>query len=49
MNTLPKSLAVAILAVFIFISGLTVDFAGAQNTPVDPSARRLLASITRDH
>jgi hypothetical protein len=29
MSTLHKLLAVAILAVFIFISGLTVDFAGA--------------------
>jgi PAS domain S-box-containing protein len=32
MNTLPKSLAVAILTVFIFISGLSVDFVGAQDT-----------------
>jgi ABC-type amino acid transport substrate-binding protein len=31
MNTLHKSLTIAILAVSIFISGLNVDFAGAQN------------------
>ena len=34
MNILQKSLTVAILAVFIFISGLTVDFVYAQNTAV---------------
>jgi len=38
MNTLPKSLTIAILAVSIFISGSNVDFVGAQNTVVDPSA-----------
>jgi hypothetical protein len=32
MNTLPKSLTIAFLAVSILISGLTVDFGGAQNT-----------------
>ena len=45
MNTLPKSLAVAILAVFIFISGLNVDFVGAQNTAVDPAASRRPADL----
>ena len=35
MNTLPKSLTIAFLAVFIFISGLTVDFADAQDTAAD--------------
>ncbi len=38
MNTLPKSLTVAFLAVSIFISGITVDFASAQNTTVGPTA-----------
>ncbi len=37
INALHKPLAVAILAVFIFISGLTVVFAGAQNTAIEPS------------
>jgi signal transduction histidine kinase/CheY-like chemotaxis protein/streptogramin lyase len=32
MNTLPKSLAIAILAVSIFILVLTADFTGAQDT-----------------
>ena len=35
MNTPHKSLTIAFLAVSIFISGLTVDFVGAQNTTVD--------------
>ena len=40
MNTLHKPLTIAILAVFIFISGLNVDFAGAQNTAADAVASR---------
>jgi hypothetical protein len=40
MNTLPKSLTIAILAVSILISGLTVDFAGAQNTAAGATASR---------
>jgi hypothetical protein len=32
MNILPKSLTIAFLAVSIFISGINVDFVGAQNT-----------------
>ena len=38
MNTLHKPLTIAILAVFIFLSGLSVDFVGAQNTAVDSTA-----------
>ncbi|MBT8332748.1 MAG: transporter substrate-binding domain-containing protein, partial [Deltaproteobacteria bacterium] len=45
MNTLPKSLGVAILTVFIFISGLNVDFAGAQNTAADPAATKKPAEV----
>jgi hypothetical protein len=45
MNTLPKSLAVAILTVFIFISGLTVDFASAQNTAAGSAAFRRPADL----
>lgn len=40
MNTLPKSLTIAFLAISVFISGLTVDFAGAQNTAVSTVASR---------
>ena len=40
MNTLPKSLIITFLAVSILISGLTVDFAGAQNTAVGTTASR---------
>jgi ligand-binding sensor domain-containing protein len=41
MNTLHKSLTIAILAVSIFISGLTVDLVSAQNTAEGAgSARR---------
>jgi ligand-binding sensor domain-containing protein len=47
MNTLHKPLAVVILAVFIFISGLTVDFAGAQNTAVDSSVSQRPADLSR--
>jgi len=36
MNILHKSLTIAFLAVFIFISGLNVDFVGAQNTALEP-------------
>ena len=40
MNTLPKSLTIAFLAVSIFISGLNADFVGAQNTAVSTTASR---------
>jgi ligand-binding sensor domain-containing protein len=40
MNILPKFLAVAILTVCIFISGLTVDFVGAQNKAAGTAASR---------
>jgi len=40
MNTLHKSLAIAFLAVSIFISGLTVDLVGAQNTAAGTAASR---------
>ena len=36
MNILHKPLTIAFLAVFIFISGLNVDFVGAQNTALEP-------------
>jgi len=36
MNTLHKSLTIVFLAVSIFISGLNVDFVGAQNTALEP-------------
>ena len=45
MNTLPKSLTTAFLAVFIFISGLTVGFVGAQNTAAGPAASRRPADL----
>ena len=38
MNTLPKSLTIAFLAVSILISGLNTDFVGAQNTAENPAA-----------
>ena len=38
MNTLHKSLTIAFLAASIFISGLNVDFVGAQNTAGGPAA-----------
>ena len=40
MSTLHKSLTIAFLAVSIFISGLTVDFAGAQDTAAGTAASR---------
>jgi len=40
MNILHKSLTITFLAISIFISGLTVDFAGAQNTAVSTVASR---------
>ena len=40
MNILHKSLTIAFLAASIFISGLTVDFVGAQNTATSPAALR---------
>ena len=38
MNTRHKSLIITFLVVSIFISGLTVDFVGAQNKAVDSTA-----------
>jgi hypothetical protein len=40
MDTLLKSLTIAFLAVSAFISGLTVDFVGAQNPAVGPAVSR---------
>ncbi|MGD9361593.1 MAG: two-component regulator propeller domain-containing protein, partial [Desulfobacterales bacterium] len=40
LNTLQKSLAIAFLAVSIFISGLTVDLAGAQDRAPGTAASR---------
>jgi hypothetical protein len=40
IDTLPKSLTIAFLPVSIFISGLYVDFAGAQNTAAGTAASR---------
>ena len=45
MSTLHKSLTIAFLAVAAFISGLTVDFAGAQNTAVGTAASRRSADL----
>jgi ligand-binding sensor domain-containing protein len=45
MNTLHKSLTIAFLAVSIFISGLTVDFVGAQSTIASPAASRHPADL----
>jgi ligand-binding sensor domain-containing protein len=45
INTLPKSLTIAFLAVSIFISGLTVDFACAQNTAAGTAASRNPADL----
>jgi hypothetical protein len=45
MNALPKSLTIAFLAVSIFISGLTVDFACAQNTAAGTAASRNPADL----
>ena len=45
MNTLPKSLTIAFLAVFIFISGFNVDLIGAQNTAVGTAASRHPADL----
>jgi ligand-binding sensor domain-containing protein len=43
MNTLHKPLTIAFLAVSIFVSGLTVDIAGAQDTAAGPAASRPFA------
>jgi ligand-binding sensor domain-containing protein len=40
MNTLYKSLTIAFLAASIFISGLNVDFVGAQDTAAGSAASR---------
>ena len=45
MNTPHKSLAIAFLAVSIFISGLTVEFVGAQNTALGTAASRRPADL----
>ena len=45
MNTLHKSLTIALLAVYIFISGGNVDFVGAQNTAVGPAESRRPADL----
>jgi hypothetical protein len=45
MNTLHKSLAIAFLAVSIFISGLTVDLVGAQNAAAGTAASRRPADL----
>jgi hypothetical protein len=45
MKTLHKTLTIAFLAVSIFISGLTVDFVGAQNTAAGPAASRPPADL----
>ena len=45
MNTLQKSLTIAILAASIFIFGLDVDFAGAQDTAAGTAASRRPADI----
>jgi len=38
INSLHKFLTISFLAVSIFISGLNVDFVGAQDTAVGPTA-----------
>jgi len=43
MNTIHKSLIIGCLAVSIFISGLTVDFAGAQDTATGSEVPRPLS------
>jgi len=45
MNTLHKSLTIVFLAASIFVSGLSVDFVGAQNTAVGPAASRRSADL----
>ena len=40
MNNMHKTLTITFLAVSIFISGLSVDFVGAQNAAVGPAALR---------
>ena len=45
MNNLYKSLTIAFVAVSILISGLTVDFVGAQNTAADLAASRPPADL----
>ena len=46
MSTVHKSLTIAFLVVSIFISGLSVDFVGAQNTSADQAASRRPADLT---
>ena len=45
MNTLNKTLTIAILVISTFISGINVDLVGPQNTAADPAASRCLADI----
>jgi ligand-binding sensor domain-containing protein len=45
MNTLYKSLTIAILVISTFISGINVDLVGAQNTAAGPAASQRLADI----
>jgi hypothetical protein len=40
MSTLHRSLTITFLAVSIFISGIIVDFVGAQDKIADPAASR---------
>ena len=44
-----KSLTIAFLAVSILISGLSVDFAGAQDTAVGPAASRRPAVLLQSN
>ena len=45
MNTLNKTLTIAILVISTFISGINVDLVGPQNTAAGPAAsRRLIVS-----
>ena len=45
VSTVHKSLTFVFLAVSILISGLTVDFVGAQNTIASPAASRRPADL----
>jgi hypothetical protein len=46
VSTVHKSLTITVLAVSIFISGLTVDFAGAQNTAAGTAVSRRPVDLT---
>ena len=45
INTLHKTLTIALLTVYIFISGVNVGSVGAQNTAADPAASRRPADL----